>query len=123
MTVQDNSVPALPDRQRQMRWGYYGVRMLLVAVLVAVAALSIHPGPPDKFRYREGDIARERIVAPYDFRLEKDEPALRRQQEQAAAAVPPVFVVDSRVSAESLNRFALFQEKALALVLDPSLKP
>jgi putative nucleotidyltransferase with HDIG domain len=123
MTVQDSSVPALPDRQRSWRWGYYGVRMLLVAVLLAVAALSIHPGPPDKFRYRDGDIARERIVAPYDFRLEKDEPALRRQQEQAAAAVPPVFVVDSRVSAESLNRFALFQEKALALVLDPALKP
>lgn len=123
MTVQDSSLPALPDRQRSLRWGYYAVRVLLVMLLLAVAALSIGHGPIDRFRYREGDISRERVVAPYDFRLEKDETALRRQQEQAAAAVPPVFVVDSRVSAETLNRFAMFQEKALAVALDPNLRP
>ena len=124
MTVQDASaVPALPDRARRLRWGYYAVRLLMVAALLVVAALPIGHGAPDRFRYREGDIGRERIVAPYDFRVEKDETSLRRQQEQAAAAVPPVFVADTRVSAETVSRFASFQVRALALVLDPGLRP
>ena len=124
MTVQDASgIPALPGRARQLRWGYHAVRVLLVAALLTVAVLPIGHGAPDKFRYREGDIARERVVAPFDFRVEKDDATLRRQQEQAAAAVPPVFVADTRVSAETLSRFATFQERALAIVLAPDLKP
>ena len=78
---------------------------------------------PEKYRHREGEIARERVVAPYDFRVEKDEQALRQQQEQAAASVAPVLVVDSRVSSDMLNRFALFQERVVALVLDAELDP
>ncbi|HET6315024.1 MAG TPA: hypothetical protein VFG86_01105, partial [Chloroflexota bacterium] len=62
-------------------------------------------------------------MAPYDFRVEKDETRLRREQAQAAASIPPVFAVDVRVSSEMLNRFATFQEKALAVVLDPNLQP
>jgi putative nucleotidyltransferase with HDIG domain len=125
MSVQDPvGVPALPDRARPVRWGYFSVRVLLVAALLATAAaLPGGRGPLQKYRYREGDIARDRVVAPYDFRVLKDEAALRREQEQAAAAEPPVFVVDARVSTESLNRFAVFQEQAIALVLDPGLGP
>ena len=40
----------------------------------------------DRLRYREGDIARERVVAPYDFRVEKDDATLRREQEEPALA-------------------------------------
>ena len=97
MTVQDSpALPALPDRARRFRWGYFGVRALLVVLVLAFAAFL--PGGKrggDRLHYREGDIARERVVAPYDFRVEKDEAALRREQAQAAAAVPPVFVVDA----------------------------
>ncbi len=116
-------LPALPDRARPLRWGYFAVRLLLVGTLLAVAALPIGQGTHDRFRYREGDIVRERMVAPYDFRVEKDEATLRRQQELAASAVPPVFVVDARVSSEALSRFARFQERALAMVMDPNLRP
>ncbi len=123
MSVQEASVsPALPDRARPVRWGYYAVRGLLVAaLLIAAAFLPRDHGPADRYRYREGDIARERIVAPYTFRIEKDETTLRRQQEAAASNVPPVFVVDARVSGEMFERFATFQEKALGVVLDPSI--
>jgi len=125
MSVQDVAQhPALPDRARSVRWGYYAVRVLLVVLLLALAAvLPRGPSAPDKYRLREGDIARERLVAPYDLRVEKDEASLRREQQQAAAAEQPVFMVDARASADMQNRFAAFQEKALAAVLDPSLRP
>ncbi len=110
--------PALPDRARPLRWGYWAVRALLVVVLLAVAALLPTGGSSDRFRYREGDIARERIVAPYDFSVQKDEATLRREQEDAATAVPPVFVADPRQQAEQLARFALFQDKALDALAD-----
>ena len=125
MTVTEPAArPALPDRARSFRWGHYAVRTLLVALLLALSVLlPSHPRVDDKYRYRIGDIARERVVAPYDFRVQKDEATLRREQQTAAAAVPPVFVVDQRVSSETLDRLAQFQEKVLQLVLDPALPP
>src|SRR5207247_6046245 len=111
-------------RAPSFRWRHFAVRLRFVAILLAVAgALPGGRGAPEKFRNREGDMARERVVAPYEFRVEKDETVLRREQEQAAAAVAPVFVVDPRVSSEMLARFTDFQDKALAVVLDPSLPP
>src|SRR5213593_569391 len=125
MSVQDAAPhPALPDRARSVRWGYHIVRVLLILFLLALAAFVPHGhGAPDRYRYREGEIARERLVAPYDFRVEKDEATLRREQQQAAAGVPPVFMVDARASTDMLSRFAAFQEKALAVALDPLLAP
>jgi len=115
-------LPALPNRVRPLRWRYFSARLGLVLVLLAAAAfLPQARGVPEKFRYREGDIARERVVAPIDFRVEKDEAQLRREQDIAVSAVPPVFTVDPRVSGETLNRFALFQEKVLATVSDAAL--
>jgi putative nucleotidyltransferase with HDIG domain len=117
-------VPALPDRVRSVRWGYYAVRVLLVAVLLALAGvLPRGPRTPDRFRYREGEIARERVVAPYDFRVEKDEVALRREQQSAAADVPPVFMVDARASSDVLARFDSFREQTLTALMDPALPP
>jgi len=117
-------LPALPHRARKVRWGYFSARLGLVAVLLAVAAfLPQARGIPEKYRYREGDIARERVVAPIDFRIEKDESQLRREQEAAVAAVHPVFTVDPRVSSETLNRLATFEEKTLAIVNDATLPP
>jgi putative nucleotidyltransferase with HDIG domain len=117
-------IPALPDRARSIRWRYFLVRGLIVLVLLAVAALlPAGRGTSEKFRYREGDISRERLVAPYEFRVEKDDATLRREQELAAAAVPPVLAIDPRVSQDMLSRFSQFQEKALAVTLDDRLSP
>ncbi|MGH7730974.1 MAG: HD family phosphohydrolase [Candidatus Eiseniibacteriota bacterium] len=125
MTVIDPATrPALPDRARSFRWGHYAVRALLVVALLALSVLlPSHPRVSEKYRYRINDIARERIVAPYDFRVQKDEGTLRREQQEAADKVPPVFVVDARVSSETLDRLAQFQEKVLQLVLDRTLPP
>src|SRR5512136_3176653 len=98
MTVQDSPVlPALPHRARRFRWGHFSIRALLALLVLAFAAfLTGGQRSGDRLRYREGDIARERVVAPYDFRVEKEEAELRREQAQAAAAVPPVYAVDAR---------------------------
>jgi hypothetical protein len=116
--------PALPDRAKPLRWGYYAVRVALVVALLAVAAaLPTGGGSSDRLRYREGDIARERIVAPYDFSVQKDEATLRREQEDAATAVPPVFVADPKVQSELLARWALFEDRALAVLADSRATP
>jgi cyclic-di-AMP phosphodiesterase PgpH len=116
--------PALPDRHRRLRLGYFLVRLLLVAVLLAAAAwLPSGHGAPERLRLREGDVARERVVAPYDFRVEKDENSLRREYAAAAAQVPPVYSVDPKASADMLQRYSEFEEHALTLVLSPTAKP
>jgi putative nucleotidyltransferase with HDIG domain len=124
MTVLEPSTPALPDRARQFRWGYFGTRLLYVLLLLgAAAALPGGSGVPSKYRYREGEIARERVVAPYDFRVEKDEAQLRLEQERAAGAVPPVFVRDSRAASDALARFASFEGRSLAILQDATVEP
>jgi len=116
--------PALPDRARTVRWGWHAARLGMVAVLLAVAAaLPTGQGALDRLRYREGDIARERVVAPTDFRVQKDDVALRREQEEAALAVPPVLVADQRARTDALERWSAFQERALAVVSDPAVPP
>jgi cyclic-di-AMP phosphodiesterase PgpH len=93
-----------------------------VAVLVAAAAaLPTGRGQWDRLRLREGEIARERVVAPYDFPVQKDDATLRREQEEAGNAVTPVLVVDARAQAEVLNRWATFEERAVALLDDDKL--
>ncbi len=126
MTSSDQpvAVPALPDRARTVRWGFHTARLVIVAVLLAAAAvLPTGQGALDKLRYREGDIARERVVAPADFRIQKDDISLRREQEEAALAVPPVFVIDQRARTDALERWSAFQERALAVVSDPDVGP
>jgi hypothetical protein len=107
-----------------VRWGYYAARLGLIGLLLAAAAvLPTGHGPGDRFRLREGEIARDRVVAPFDFRVQKDETTLRREQEEAALAVPPVFVEDARAQSEMMNRWTTFQDHALALVSDVRISP
>src|SRR5689334_4785864 len=123
-TVERAPGPALPDRARNFRWRHHAARLVMVFVLLAVAAvLPTGQGTVDRLRYREGDIARERVVAPHDFRIQKDDLTLRREQEEAALAVLPVFVVDQRARTDALERWSAFQERALAVVSDPAVGP
>ena len=119
--IEAAAMPSLPDKKRSWRVRYYAVRTLIVVALLGLAAGMPVGRSVEKYRYRVGDIARERIVAPFAFRVQKDEAALRREQQQAAASVPPRYVVDTRISTETLNRFGVFQEQALRIALDPAL--
>ena len=127
MTISDDlpsSGPALPDRARTFRWGHHAARLAMVAALLAAAAfLPTGQGAVERLRYREGDIARERVVAPADFRVQKDDITLRREQEEAALAVPPVFAIDQRARTDAAERWSAFQERALAVVSDPAVGP
>src|SRR5436190_10261898 len=124
MKNDETALPQLPGRARSLRWGYLLPRAIYLLLLLATAAALPGGGRMrDKYRYREGDIARERVVAPYDFRVQKDETMLRREQQQAAVTVPPAFVVDTRVSSEALARFATFQEKTMEIILVPNVDP
>lgn len=124
MSVQDAIAhPALPGRARRFRVRYFLVRILLVALLLAlVALLPGAQGGQDQLRYHEGDISRERVVAPYDFRIEKDEAVLRREQTLAEKSVPPLYFVDPRASSYMLGRFGAFQDSVLQVVADPTLR-
>lgn len=115
------TLPALPDKRRSWRFRHYAVRTLIVVVLLALAAWLPVGRNVEKYRVRVGDIARERIVAPFAFRVQKDEATLRREQQAAAASVPPRYVADARIASETLSRFATFQEQALRIALDPNL--
>jgi putative nucleotidyltransferase with HDIG domain len=124
MKNDETALPQLPGRARSLRWRYLLPRAIYLLLLLATAAALPGGGRMrDKYRYREGDIARERVVAPYDFRVQKDETILRREQQQAAVTVPPAFVVDTRVSSEALARFATFQEKTMEIILVPNVDP
>lgn len=124
MSDSESTHPPLPDRARPFRWGYFLVRVLLVVLLLGVAAVLPGRGnAPEKLRYRVGDISTDRVIAPFDFRIEKDDAALRAEQDAAASAVPPVYVVDPRVSADMQRRYATFQERVLAAVGDESPRP
>ncbi len=96
---------------------------MVIVLLAVAAALPTSHGAGDRLRYREGEIARERIVAPYDFSIHKDDATMRREQEEAALAVLPVFVADAKSQSEVLERWSAFEERALKLVSDPGVSP
>ncbi len=77
----------------------------------AFVALSVLVTPGQFFRrpeLTEGAIAQVDITAPYRFAVEKDRPALRREQEEAAARVLPVFRENASIAgiaADELREF------------------
>ncbi|HTR98045.1 MAG TPA: HDIG domain-containing protein [Candidatus Acidoferrales bacterium] len=96
---------------------------MVAILLAAAAALPVGRNAWDRYGLREGEISRERIVAPFDFRVQKDEATLRREQEEASLAVPPVFVVDPHEQADAADRWSAFRDRALALVSDVRITP
>ncbi len=113
----------LPDRERPGRpWGRWLRRVLLAFVVVASGVLAFPQTRPAGLSYRVGDISRERVVAPFDFHVRKDEAILAREREVAARAVPPVAARDPRVAGDVKGRFASFSESANS-ILDRNVEP
>jgi putative nucleotidyltransferase with HDIG domain len=105
------SRPPLPDRERPGRpWGRWVRRALLSLVVVAAGVFAFPQIHPAGLGYHPGDIARERVVAPFDFHVQKDEAALAHERELAGLAVPPVAVHDPRVWVDVEGRLTSFDE-------------
>src|SRR5688500_10659353 len=80
--------PRLPDRAPPARpWGVVA-RRLLLAVLVVVVGVLVSPQnrTGGYARYRVGDVSRDRVTAPFDFRVRKSEVALEHERQAAARA-------------------------------------
>src|SRR5689334_21186936 len=103
--------PPLPDRERPGRpWGHWARRALLAALTILAAVLAFpqfHVSGPG---YRVGDIARERVVAPFNYHIKKDDATLAHERDLAALAVPPVAARDARVALDVEGRYASFEE-------------
>src|SRR5205814_7454447 len=81
--------PALPDRERPATPWARIARRVLAAVLVIAAGVLAFPQTrlTGHYPYRQGQTAREPVVAPFDFQVLKDEVALEREREAATGAV------------------------------------
>ena len=89
-------------------------RISLVLVVVAAGVLSFPQPRTQGSGYQVGEVARERIAAPFDFQIRKDEAQLARERDQVARAVPPVLRRESRVWTDAQGRYAAFVEGANA---------
>ena len=109
--------PALPDRERPGRpWGRW-VRRALLAVLVVTVGVVAFPQPSTRGAgVQIGEVARERVTAPFDFRIRKDEALLTRERDAAARAIPPVLRHEPRVWNDVRGRYASFVEGATSVI-------
>jgi putative nucleotidyltransferase with HDIG domain len=93
------------------------VRRALLAVLVIAAGVMAFPQARTQGSgYQVGEVARERVAAPFDFRIRKDEAVLAREREAAARAIPPVLKRDARVWGDVQGRYASFAEDAAGIL-------
>jgi len=84
------------------RAGLAGVTFVLISLLVTPSQFLRRP------YVTEGSIAQNDIVAPYKFAVEKDRTALRREQEEAAARVLPVFRENPNIAGIAQDELAGF---------------
>ncbi|HEX2205742.1 MAG TPA: hypothetical protein VHG91_20685, partial [Longimicrobium sp.] len=95
-----------------------GVRLgVLLGTAVAVYLLFPLQGTPGPVLLERGVVAEEDVIAAIAFQVPKTEEELRREQEQAASGVPPVYdyhpgAADSVVAA--LRGFFVSVEQGLA---------
>ncbi len=87
-------------------------RVALACIVVAAGVLAFPQPRTQGAGYQVGEVARERITAPFDFRILKDAAQLARERDQVARAVPPVLRREARVWTDVQGRYAAFVEAA-----------
>lgn len=92
-------------------------RVLLAVLVVAAGVLSFPQPRIQGSSYQVGDVARERVTAPFDFHIRKDEAELRRERDAAARAIPPVLRRDPRIWVDAQGRYASFAEGAASIMV------
>lgn len=87
-------------------WIGFALLCLLTAILIQN---PVWQSAGENF-YKEGDIAREAIIAPADIYF-VDEAATERDRETARAAIRPIFTFDSKRADEAVQNFRSAWEK------------
>lgn len=90
------------DKVSSHQW-FWGGFVLLVIVTTLLIQNPVWQTAGENL-YREGDIAREAIIAPADIYF-IDETATERDRETARAAIRPIFSYDARRSDEAVQNF------------------
>ena len=111
-----------PEKPGRRRWRtrvlHHGLRAgVLLATAVVVWLLFPSAGTPGAVLLERGVVAPEDVIAAIPFQIPKTEEELRREQEEAARGVPPVYdfhpaAADSVVG--SIRAFFAAVERALA---------
>ncbi len=96
-----------PARPWQRRDVLYGI-LLSVAFIIVLELLFPRALPETGVELQVGQVAREEIVAPYDFDVLKSEDALEQERTAAAEQVVPVFRLHDGVQTVSRTSFGDF---------------
>ena len=90
------------DRVSTAQWFWIGFAFLVIVTTLLIQN-PVWRTAGENF-YREGDIAREAIIAPADIYF-VDEAATERDRETARGAIRPIFIYDSRRADEAVQNF------------------
>jgi len=87
---------------------------IAIGVAFAVAACLAFPMGRPKVgpEYEVGAVQKDMVIAPFTFKILKDEGALRHERSEVAAAVPQVLAEDVEATGQSLSRFNAFRLEA-----------
>jgi len=80
----------------------------IAAILVLFEMLFPRPVPGGRIAFQVGQVAREDVVAPFDFDVLKSPEALRDERAMAEASVVPVFRLDPAAQDAARKRFGDF---------------
>src|SRR5687767_1747696 len=92
--------------ENQQFWIAFSIFCLLTTILIHNPFWRTSGAPV----YREGDIARESIIAPVDIVFTDDEETARRREE-AKKALRPIFRFEANKPEQSIQRFLSLWEK------------
>ena len=90
------------DRVSTAQWFWIGFAFLVIVTTLLIQN-PVWRTAGENF-YREGDIAREAIIAPADIYF-VDDAATERDRETARGAIRPIFIYDSRRADEAVQNF------------------
>ncbi len=96
--------PVQPWRRREVLYGI----LLSLAFIIVLELLFPRALPETGVELQVGQVAREEIVAPYDFDVLKAEDKLEQERTAAAEQVVPVFRLDETVQTASRTSFGDF---------------
>lgn len=108
-----NRKPGLLSRAPEQRWPdgvvHHGARWVLLLAFAA-GLVVMYPSDPGVGigRHSVGTVAPRDIIARVDFQVPKDSAELRRQREEAEAAVIPTFVFQENARDSSLTALSDF---------------